>query len=365
MTRPRRPRTRLQRSPRGSWYRADVRALDKRAWVLCSLLSVGCGGVVSNMPEGVDEGDAAAETEDAGSADAGRGNDASTTRDASVAADAATPDASAFDASAGGEDASAGSRDAGSDAGADASAPSATGKSAGCGMSASGAGTFNKVTVRVNNTDRSYWLRLPNSYDASRAYALIFRFHGSGGDGQSGGLGIESPAGNDAIIVAPDGLNQGWSNGSEANDLALFDTMYDAVTGRYCVDLARVFSYGFSMGGGMTNLLGCRRAEKIRGTAAIAGFDRGTGTCAREVAAWFQHDQNDQAVPISQGTSARDRVLERNHCGTQTTTSGICATYQGCDPGYPVVWCQTVGKDHNIAGDTAPQAVWDFFKALP
>lgn len=232
-------------------------------------------------------------------------------------------------------------------------------------MAATSDGEFEEVSVRVGSTDRSYQIRLPDSYDASRAYALIFRFHGYGGDGLSGGLGIEGPAGDDAIIVGPDGLNQGWSNGSEAGDLAFFDAMYEAISERYCVDRARVFAYGFSMGGGFTNLLGCRRADVLRATAAIAGFDRGTGSCARPVAAWFQHDQNDDSVPIAQGRSARDRVVARAHCSANSTPAGSCVSYQGCDPGYPVVFCETTGKGHNIAGDTAPQAVWDFFRALP
>ncbi|MET0285673.1 MAG: hypothetical protein ABW352_14435 [Polyangiales bacterium] len=335
-------------------------ALDKRLWALCALLAVGCNGAVANMPEVDDGADAAVGGEDAGvredagrddagrdagRGDAGRGDAGEPTRDAS--ADAATE------------------RDAGAQDAGDAGDAPATGRSEGCGMAATSDGDFAEQTVRINNTERTYNVRLPGSYDASRAYALIFRFHGYGGDGLSGGLGIEGPAGNDAIIVAPDGLNQGWSNGSEAGDLALFDAMYEAVTTRYCVDRARVFSYGFSMGGGFTNLLGCRRADKLRGTAAVAGFDRGTGTCARPVAAWFQHDRNDDAVPIAQGTGARDRVIQRAHCSTSTTPAGSCVSYQGCDPGYPVVWCETTGRGHNIAGDTAPQAVWDFFRALP
>lgn len=239
------------------------------------------------------------------------------------------------------------------------------GRSAGCGMAATSNGEFDDRTLRVGNSDRSYHVRLPDKYDASRAYPLIFRFHGSGGDGLSGGLDIEYQAGDAAIIVGPDGLNKGWSSGSEANDLMFFDAMYDAIAQRYCVDLGRVFAYGFSMGGGMTNLLGCSRADKLRGTAAIAGFDRGKGNCARPVAAWFQHDQMDDAVAFTQGTGARDRMIARNHCMMSSTPAGKCVSYQGCDPGSPVVWCETTGLGHNIAGDTAPKAVWDFFRMLP
>jgi poly(3-hydroxybutyrate) depolymerase len=343
-----------------------TRGSTKLAWALCGLLSgLGCGDTGDDAPGDGDAGDASASSStvvDGGeqSGDAARAPDSGTSgEDGGSARDGGTQQDAGRARDAGASDAA---RDAESTR--DAGAP-AMGRSAGCGMAATSNGMFADRTVRVGDSDRSYHVRLPDMYDASRAYPLIFRFHGYGGDGLSGGLDIEYQAGGEAIIVGPDGLNQGWSSESEANDLLFFDAMYDAIRQRYCVDLARVFSYGFSMGAGMTNLLGCRRADKLRATAAIAGFDRGTGSCTRPVAAWFQHDQMDDAVDFAQGAGARDRMIMRNHCGMNSTPAGKCVSYQGCEAGYPVVWCETTGLGHNIAGDTAPKAVWDFFRMLP
>jgi polyhydroxybutyrate depolymerase len=290
----------------------------------------------------VDGGMADARVDDAGMRDAGR--------------DAGPNDASATDAMS--------ARDGGGVAGTDGG-PLLT-RSAGCGQAAQASGDFERRTVRVLDRERVYHVRLPDNYVASRAYPVIFRWHGYTGDGLSGGLDIQYAAASAAIVVGADGLNEGWDESSEQNDLALFDAMYDALAARYCVDLSRVFSYGFSMGGGMNNLLSCARADKVRGAAAVAGYNRGTGTCTKPVAAWFMHDRDDDDVLVAEGIGARDRMRARNHCSDRTVAAGTdCVRYEGCDPGYPVVWCETRGKGHNIAGDVAPALVWDFFRTLP
>jgi hypothetical protein len=84
------------------------------------------------------------------------------------------------------------------------------------------------------------------------------------------------------------------------------------------------------------------------------------------VAQWFLHDRDDDTVSIEMGRAARDVALDRNGCERTTGSAAKgCVTYDGCTVGYPVVWCETQGLGHNIAGDTAPGQVWSFFKALP
>jgi polyhydroxybutyrate depolymerase len=354
--------------------------------------SEGSGPTEAELPDGVDENTEALSLppgwtywwrRDAGARDAGRDSsvrDAATSdgaaADAGVAdassgtaSDAARPDASAQDAGARDAAQDGGAADAARDAAvmvSDAGPTPTPGRSAGCGKSASGNDAFDNRIKRVSGVDRSYHVRVPVTYSKDRAYPVVFRFHGSGGNGLSGGLDIQYASGANAIIVAADGINAGWTGSSEANDLQLFDAMLDEVSQQYCVDPARVFAYGFSAGGGMTNAVGCKRASKIRATAAIAGFDRGDTSCdALPVAAWFQHDVTDPAVAISHGRAARDRAMRRDGCTSQSTSANGCVSYAGCKSGYPVVWCETNGLGHDIAGGTAPAKVWEFFSKLP
>lgn len=237
-------------------------------------------------------------------------------------------------------------------------------RSKGCGVKSSGSGKFVTRTIEVGGMERTYHVRVPANYDPNRAYDLVTRWHGSGGDGLSGGLDIEDASGNDAIVVGADGLNNRWSN--RENDLALFDGIMAEIGGEYCLNLDRVFAYGFSAGAGFTNLLSCVRGEVIRGVAVIAGYTSGSeSACKGQVAAWFLHDENDDAVPIARGIPARDRLLAENGCSTTTVDVGDgCKEYQGCAEGYPVVWCQTSGLGHSIRGDYAPAKAWEFFSGL-
>ena len=226
-------------------------------------------------------------------------------------------------------------------------------------MAATGTNGFKTVTLRVGDRDRTYHLWIPKRYDPKRGYPLIFRWHGRGGDGLSGGLDIETVAGGAAIIVGADGWRGSWSSG----DLDFFDRMLEEIEATYCIDRSRIFSYGFSIGGFFANLLACERGDVLRGSASIAGGSWGS-ECHGKVARWFLHDERDERVPIALGEAARDRAIIANGCSTTTVDEGNgCVRYLGCEKA-PVVWCQTHGFGHNIRSDFAPAQVWKFFQSL-
>jgi len=236
---------------------------------------------------------------------------------------------------------------------------SADRSSPGCGTAATGTDGFKTLTVRVGDRDRTYHLWIPKTYDPKRAYPLIFRWHGRGGDGLSGGLDIEAVAGGDAIIVGADGWRRSWGS----DDLVFFDRMLEEIEATYCVDRSRVFSYGFSVGGFLTNLLACERGDVLRGSASIAGGPWGND-CHGNVASWFLHDEEDRRIPIALGEAARDRAIKTNRCSTTTVDEDDgCVRYRGCEKA-PVVWCETHGFGHDIRGDFAPSRVWKFFQSL-
>jgi polyhydroxybutyrate depolymerase len=236
-------------------------------------------------------------------------------------------------------------------------------RSAGCGLGA--ATNFGARTIVVRGRTRTYHLFVPPTYDANRVYPIIFKWHGWGGNGLSGGLGIEYFSGEEAIVVAPDAIDGTWDLSTAGADAELFDLLLASIGSSHCVDLDRVFSYGFSRGGGMTSMLACTRPAVIRGSAAVAGLEPWVGACAGPVATWFIHDSGDPSVPIDQGVRTRDRFLASNGCGASTTpvAPSPCVSYAGCSE--PVVWCQTSGRGHDIRGDLAPQSVWSFFRSLP
>jgi polyhydroxybutyrate depolymerase len=233
----------------------------------------------------------------------------------------------------------------------------------GCGVANKGAGNFVPMKIRVMNQDRTYHLRVPSTYDPSRAYPLIFRWHGAGGNGLSGGLDIESSAQENAIVVSADGLNNFWQPYANSPDLPFFDSMLEAVSNQYCIDNHRIFSYGFSVGGSFSNLLACERGDVIVASAAVASGIF-SNACKGKVATWLLHDEDDEAVPITKGREVLERVLAANGCSKNAINEGNgCIRYQGCDSN-PVVWCESKGFGHNIRGEYAPAQAWKFFEAL-
>jgi hypothetical protein len=41
-----------------------------------------------------------------------------------------------------------------------------------------------------------------------------------------------------------------------------------------------------------------------------------------------------------------------------------CVAYQGCNPLYPVVWCQTSGMGHSNGGMYSSKGFWKFWSSL-
>jgi polyhydroxybutyrate depolymerase len=238
-------------------------------------------------------------------------------------------------------------------------------KSAGCGMAASGTSTYVRQTITVQGTQREYFLYLPTTYNASQPYPIIFRWHGSTGNGTSGGLEIEAASGEKAIIASPSGLNGDWDISPTGVDVQLFDALLADLESRYCIDTNRVFSYGFSAGAGFTNLLGCVRSPTVRAVAPVEGWAPQT-KCNGPVAAWITHSVDDTAITIDRGMAALNLYLMLDGCSSTTTaaTPSPCIAYQGCQSNYPVDWCQTTGPHSPQGAFTGPGA-WAFFNSLP
>lgn len=223
--------------------------------------------------------------------------------------------------------------------------------------------------LNVNGTDRQWWLWLPTGYDKSKPYPVIFNFHGCGGNENI--VPMPKVAGDKAILVRGAGINPNgcWDQGPNGVDVKFFDQMLAEVSAKRCADTSRVFATGYSSGSWLVNSLECVRGDKLRATGTVAGgVQFGDDTpCVGKVARIFVHDHDDPENPISWGNDGeRERMVEQNHCMDATTPEdpAPCARHNGCDPGYPVIWCETMGKGHNRQDDLAPAAFWKLFSSL-
>ena len=239
--------------------------------------------------------------------------------------------------------------------------------SSGCSATTSPAGGM--ATIDVSGTTRQYILTLPVGYDPHHVYPLLFAFHGGsydaqwvvdGGAPQSGPYyGIQAEANNTVILVAPQALSASWTN-QNGQDVAYVDAMISRFEAQLCVDTSRIFATGFSRGAIMTIALGCNDSSKFRAVAAMSGEIMNGCPDTRPLPYWSSHGTSDPTINISLGEASRDTFVQRNHCTTQTVPSSPsgCVSYQGCDPGFPVVWCPFDGVHE--PPPFAGSAIWAF-----
>jgi polyhydroxybutyrate depolymerase len=243
--------------------------------------------------------------------------------------------------------------------------------SAGCGKPAPMAGMAN---IDVMGMSRAYIMALPQGYDSSKPYKLIFAWHGLGGTAQqiaSSWYGLSRMSNNGAIFVAGQGLETsnsvgsgpGWPN-TNGQDVAFVKALYASLQGSVCFDEQRVFSVGMSYGGIMSNTLGCQMGDVFRAIAPMSGSGPGFGgraTCVGQVAVWMSHGDNDTVVATASGEASRDFWAKANHCQTQTAPvdPSPCVAYSGCDADLPVTFCEFPGG--HMVPSFAGAAIWKFF----
>jgi poly(3-hydroxybutyrate) depolymerase len=210
-------------------------------------------------------------------------------------------------------------------------------------------------TITSNGKARNFVLRVPDGYDNTRAYRLIFGFHWRGGtmnDVSSGGssgaawsyYGMQEQSNNSAILVAPQGFGNGWAN-SGGEDVTFVDDLIKRIESDLCVDPKLRFAMGFSYGGGMSYALACARATVFRAVVVYAGAQlSGCAGGSQPIAYFGIHGISDNVLNISQGRSLRDRFVANNGCAAQSprepaggSRTHITTTYS-CRAGYPVQW---------------------------
>ncbi|WP_411109279.1 RICIN domain-containing protein [Streptomyces sp. c-19] len=244
-------------------------------------------------------------------------------------------------------------------------------------------------TIQSGGKSRSFILRVPADYDNAHPYRLIFAFHwrgGTAGEVASGGTsgtawsyyGQQEQSNNSAILVAPQGLGNGWANAG-GEDVTFVDDMIRRIEGGLCVDTAQRFATGFSWGGGMSYALACSRANVFRAVAVISGGQiSGCSGGTQPIAYFGIHGIGDSVLTVAQGRSLRDRFVGNNGCTPQSprepapgSRTHITTTYSGCRAGYPVQWAAFDGGHIPGPVDGSPaesgvatwtkREIWRFF----
>ncbi|KAI1813548.1 carbohydrate esterase family 1 protein [Poronia punctata] len=136
---------------------------------------------------------------------------------------------------------------------------------AGCGKERilKGITTYHDLTS--SGRERNYSVHIPGDYDETKAYPVVLGFHGSDSIGfffEADTKLSESRFSANKIMVYPDGVGGAWAGASYSEvsvdeDLQFVTDLLAELRDEYCVDDARIYATGMSIGGGFVNTIAC------------------------------------------------------------------------------------------------------------
>jgi len=251
-------------------------------------------------------------------------------------------------------------------------------QSAGCGKTK----TLQNGTISItfNNASRKYILKVPDGYDNSHPYRLLFAFAESGSSASSVAsrnyFTMASMDNKNTIYAAPDAADgKGtWSNG----DVAFTDAILAQLEGDLCIDKTRIFATGFSFGGGMAMALACTRADVFRAVAFFSGADL-TMSCPSMLTkpiAYYASQASEDSMGMSTtspitGERKQAQFAEVNGCTAEPSSTNFpaagqphtCTNYKGCSAGHPTEYCVFNGPHGWEPKDPGQSTSWDATEA--
>ncbi|MBI2704135.1 MAG: hypothetical protein HYX32_02425 [Actinobacteria bacterium] len=248
-----------------------------------------------------------------------------------------------------------GSEPPGSGASAGSAVPASThasGPSTGCTAAPVKPGTTNE-TLTSGGQERRYQLEVPDGYDGTTPYAIVFGLHSLTVDyrivpGMSGFADMHKKY--RFIGVSPSGLISTvpyWNAAPVADnyDVTFITELLDYLEATLCIDTANVFSVGMSNGAQMSSLLACRLADRVTAIAPIAGIEYNQPCSGAPVPVIAFHGVQDPIVPYTGGGLNSVKIADQNFykgnlpAGTPDPT-GVdesmknWAAHNGCDPDF-------------------------------
>lgn len=249
--------------------------------------------------------------------------------------------------------------------------------------------------------NREYIQYLPSSYDGSTPVPVVFCLHGLGDNMNNfKGIGMNAVADTaNFIVITPQAIvdplvsASAWNSGASymgytlngsVDDIGFFGAVLDTLIANYNVDETKVFACGFSMGGFMTNRLGCEMNDRFAAIASVAGTIGTALNCnpGRAVPACHFHGTGDSTVYYEgnlYGNDAEDVALfwsSNNNCGATPTVTTLPdlmmddliithKLYSSCDDGAEVELFKVDSADHiwlTPANDIFyTNEIWKFF----
>jgi polyhydroxybutyrate depolymerase len=230
-------------------------------------------------------------------------------------------------------------------------------------------------TVVVDGMSRTYLLHVPAAYNGRAAVPLLLDFHSIAVSSSYERGHTTFPAVTDAegvVMAFPQGasgpLGAAWNVGpccvADVDDVKFSLAVVADIESVACIDTARVYATGFSMGGGMAYTLACEASEVFAAIAPSA-FDmteealpdckpkRGItviafrGTSDNIVRYAGGPSSLVQGMPVTflgaQGTFQKWGELDQCAGTASASDANGCSRYSGCKDAADVILCTSSG----------------------
>lgn len=239
-------------------------------------------------------------------------------------------------------------------------------------------------TLSVGGVTRSYRLAVPPRYRSGTPAPLVLLYHGSGSDAVQTSLytGMPERAARAGYLVAtPDALGEQWhlSTPNAPNpDLAFTSAVLDSLSARYCIDPARTYAAGISLGSEFAAIVACAVPNRIAAIGLVAA-EFLLRPCTGPVPAVAFHGTADPLVAYADGGVGRslpgirvrgadENMADWAHldgCRPKASTTRVASDvvrrrWRGCARGSSVVLYTVIAGGHTWPGSPVvlPAAVF-------
>ena len=260
--------------------------------------------------------------------------------------------------------------------------------------SAGVARTQTTVTMTVAGLERRVRISAPAA-DAGVALPLMYAFQGGDAEGafEQQTRFDELTQSESMIMAYVDGIVVGDNEGawqlnttdSSTHDIEFLDAILAEVSTQYCVDRARVYATGYSLGSMFTYEVACQMNDRVAAVASYAGtMPVSPNSCTRKapIAIMHLHGDRDATIPYasewdwkawdSVGTMKDVPSLvafwrDWNGCENTADTPtayGQHTVHDGCAGGVRVEHHRFAGRDHwwpnAVEGESTHRVIWNF-----
>jgi len=219
------------------------------------------------------------------------------------------------------------------------------------------------TTIEVSGLMRTFVVRKSSSVDGRIPAPVVLVFHPFGTSAQYMEGRVSTRLWPGSIMVYPEGASrpgsgyapawQGRSGDLGDRDLLFFDAMLAWLTDHHCVDLRRVFVFGYSNGAGLAALLACERSEQVAGVAVASGRLTCTPRVPKPVA--ITHGLTDASVSYQEGVRTALAWTKVNGCKAPPRAGAPgCALATACGAAAPLLMCTSPGGHEYSSAFTKP-----------